>query len=509
MDIKKEIFKTKETVSSGTSAIMTDGDFIVPDNKADIGQIIRVSAVPAIHSYEIQGEKAVVSGEVTFTVLYLPENMAEDFICSLNYSRNFTDVCDTKGATGNVFVHFDCDIASLDFAIINSRKINLKATVDAAYSAYRINENALPTEISCDFPLEIQKTGARALTVVTDEKIILKLPERFALPDEMSAADEILSVDAEVIGHDVKIITGKAIIKGSIKLSILYKSFETSAAEFFEHEYSFTEILDLPEITDDMDVEIQYKIQSVSCDMDTASSGFEVETEVAVHVMVTAEKTPIVITDCYSPDFKLNVTTRSCPLEYLAWKSSDTVSVRSFVSLPDNCPPVMKIYRTVAKPFIDSITGDSATTVINGTLDTYILYMSSEPDMPLYSYRSPISFTVSADTGVISDTAKIECDVMCDECTFLPAGINQVEIRANVTVKTKVTDTESIDVIENISVGDAINPSPGTITICFIEQGETMWDIAKRYCVPAEKIYFANKLPVDVLPKAGTPLLIP
>lgn len=129
INIKKETIKSSETIFTKESEVLTEADFIVPDTKPDIGRILQISGIPKINSCETQTDKVVINGTIEFTILYVPESNESNEIASLIHTQNFTDVCETKGLKGDVSVRADSEIANIDFRLINSRKLSIKADV--------------------------------------------------------------------------------------------------------------------------------------------------------------------------------------------------------------------------------------------------------------------------------------------------------------------------------------------------------------------------------------------
>lgn len=376
--------------------------------------------------------------------------------------------------------------------------------------AYRQKELEVAVGAESEFPIEIKTKKIDTYTVAADEDIEIVVPDKFEVPSDKPPIGEILKIDAEAVGHDVKIITGKAIIKGSIKLSILYQSPESNLmADYMEHEFPFTEILDLPEVTENMDCDIKYKIVSIYYEVDPESSEIGVEVTVGAHVFATLPLTIDCMDDCYSTDYELTPVKKDCVIDRIAQKSTVSTNARGLVTMPDDCPPIMQVYRVYAKPFVEKASVEGNSMIITGTLDTYVLYLTTVSDTPLYSHKGEIEFTASVDVCDFKEGSNIECDAYVESCSFVQSGENAVDIRSNIVVTVKVTDSSRVGVIDQIDVSEAEIAPSKAITIYFVQQGDTMWDVAKRYRMSTDKIYAANKLSPDAELSPGFALLIP
>ena len=65
-----------------------------------------------------------------------------------------------------------------------------------------------------------------------------------------------------------------------------------------------------------------------------------------------------------------------------------------------------------------------------------------------------------------------------------------------------------IELITGIEQIDSVQTADGNITIYFVQSGDTLWNIAKRYCVACSEIIKINSLKDENI-KPGTKLMIP
>ena len=67
---------------------------------------------------------------------------------------------------------------------------------------------------------------------------------------------------------------------------------------------------------------------------------------------------------------------------------------------------------------------------------------------------------------------------------------------AELSVKTTVYTAEEINVLCDISIDDAkiVDKDSDTAVILYFAEGETVWEIARKYCTSPEKILTANNL---------------
>ncbi len=514
IDLVKESIKINEVAELCSSEVLAEGDVIVPDSCPDVASILQIEAHAVINSREIQTDKIVLGGEVHFNILYVPEEAPDNTPAkSLRHILSFTDVCEARGLSNDTNLKCSADVTHIENSVVNSRKLNLKSVIEIEIKACTQRETELVCDVVSDEDLLTRKKTVNAYSPTVDEEFTVVIPDKLEVPSGKPPITEILKVDASVTGHDVKIVTGKAIIQGVIKVCTLYTCGEPSGPiQFMEHEIPFTEILDMPDAVEGMDCEIEYNITSIyyEADYDDDDCGARVmgvEITMTVSVCAASTATIEVLDDCYSPDYDVELTKKECTIENVLSHNKSQIPAKGIVTLTEECPDISQVYNVVAKPYVNDVSADGDSTVVSGVLDVYILYLTVDPQVPLYSFKQEIPFTYTEETGS-GDKVSVECATSLSNLSYNLTGEKSVEIRANIAISLKLITSHNIEVIESITASETAKQDRASIVICFVQRGDTLWDIAKRYKTTIEKIALANQLSEDANIEGGK-LLIP
>ena len=100
-------------------------------------------------------------------------------------------------------------------------------------------------------------------------------------------------------------------------------------------------------------------------------------------------------------------------------------------------------------------------------------------------------------TEPLSD-AFTSCDnvtSMIKSVSYRLADNNNMELRAELLVLTKLTKTENIQAVMSVTdCGETENKDDCALTLYFADEGESVWDIAKRYRTDKKALCIENNL---------------
>ena len=144
-----------------------------------------------------------------------------------------------------------------------------------------------------------------------------------------------------------------------------------------------------------------------------------------------------------------------------------------------------------------------------GKIETYILYVTDSSDYPVYSVKRDIPFSCALDAeGSGTDLVpEIKAEVKHTAYNLNMSG--GIEVRCVLSVSANIVRKRNIDLIGEVLSDTQDSSSRRGIVIYFVQPGDTLWEIAKRYAVPQEDIISFNNLDEAPVLNIGTRLLIP
>ncbi len=503
MHLIKEERKIGEVICQKTGQTMAESDVIVPDVKPDIKKILEVSGSVCITQKMIHQDKIHLQGVLRMTVLYLPDGGASGELCSLFVNQDFSHMMDCRGVTPEMQLTAEATPESMDYTLLNSRKVNLRCVIGLGAKVVRPLLLSLTTGAEGDDIPELQKQRLRLLgnTELCESKMILR--EQLEFPSGKPTIGEILRLTAIPTATELRLVDGKAIAKGQIRICTLYSAESDRSVQFMEHLLPFTEILDMEGALDGMEGEIDFSIADLYHEIREDSDGEARHLGLELVLSVTVQGHEIfdvdVVTDAYSLCCDLDLTTKAHRMEQLLSNNTAEVTHKDHLELPSMLPTLKQVCDINATPKIDRIAMEGDRITVFGTVRSNILYLTEDESLPVcgFSRQSEFSHSFSV-PGADSNTA---CDarVFLEHVSFTLSGNNSLELRFILGLTVKSLKTEEITLIEEISPCTESGKLHPCVVVYFVQQGDSLWKIAKRYHTTVEQLKSLNQLECDTI----------
>lgn len=517
IDLVKEPVSLSELKMSTSSAVMVDGDVIVPDVKPDIKEILLAEASAVVNSKELTGSKLTVSGSIHLKILYVPEqeNEYSPKLKNMTAKFDFKDSIDCPEGTASVSVRAVTE--HVEFSVINSRKLNMKVAVAVKVNAYTKKEFQLCVDVPAESGLEKKMRNISLYQIAADEQRELSIAENIEIPGSQPEIDEILKMDIHAVKGDCKLMNRKILLKGTLHIQTLYSSVADGySTEHAEHEIPFTEVVDIDGLEETCQCNVQYDVQDVffAVREDVNGEPRIIALEVSLLANISAAKTAEteILEDCYSPQAETHLMKESIQLDELINEGSSQLSMKEIMSLPEGMPQIDAVYSVSTKPIISEMTVENNTLYLRGKLVVFLLYVSQEGDSPVSSLVQEFPFEHSVAIGECSGRVMIGGDAAVLSDSFTLNAASEVEIRCNLEFYSKVIRPREMEIVSGCEMSEE-EPTeeilkPGLV-IYFVQPGDSMWDIAKRYRTTYGRIMTANGLEDSSRLAVGQKLLIP
>lgn len=497
-----------ETAASGTVQAMADGDIIVPDIKPDILKLLQVDAEACVTDRYVENGRLTVCGRVDYTVLYLPDRENEK-IRSIKTSMEFRQLADAKGAGEDSFPIVSASVERVEFNAVNSRKIRLRAIISIGYEVCCIREIGLCTDCMAE-NAECRRKLVKFESAADISEHEFSIKEAIEVPSGQNSVNEILKTDVCISDTEYKTVTGKAIVKGCARICVLYTDDE-GGIHYIESETPFTEVFDIDGAGEDAICDIEYSTAGVMTAAEADSDGdmriVTVDIDVIASVKATEETEEEILSDCFVPYRSTKCGYETTVLTETVERPSGQYNVREVIDFPSGVPGVSGVYNVITNAVVTKSEIQRKKLLCEGRIETFILYLTDTAENPVYSIKKDIKFSymLECENDCSDCMAKVKVNVRHISYNLNAAGA--LELRCLLEIDAKLMRQNSISNISSVECSE--RESDNSIIICFVKNGDTVWDIAKRYGVPQKSIIESNDMDENAVLTGGEKLFIP
>lgn len=468
---------------------------IVPDTQPDICKIIDVCIQPLLKSKEADQGTVSIKGVVQANVLYLSEDGG---LYKIDVSIPYAVSAMSAEITQDTMVAAEIKVSSADASMVNPRKVIARVGVRTDILCYL----KATAEVCCGVDDErvYEKLSSERMLCATEcsEKTFV-VADEFRIPDELSAADEILGYECSLHCTDYSFAGGKLIIRGVLTTELCWVPADGSCPRRKTFTSDFSQLVETENAEENAQADIRLMITGSYVDFNTYSQqemGRELVTEVhavAQYIVFTA-KDAAMVEDMYSNDGKLD--TEYEQVSYVEPSEAEGVichvredlrysrqghelfSAKMRFSEPVYSDGAYKLNAVVIISYFDT-NGELLTA--RGTINAQLEY--SQRSSPVYFACKSLDITFGAETFTVS--ADIE---------LLPDTLSQRSVNNIVGVSLEPFDEDT--------------PVP-SIIVHRVQRDDTVWTLAKKYRSSCKLISEVNKLEPDELPEIGQVMLIP
>ena len=487
MHLMKETIQLERQTGTGHARAVVEGSITLPGGLRETAHVLAQGATVFVERTEAMQDRASVAGRVTFHALYTQGD--PDKIQVVEASADFTHVMDMPGTTAQSTCPVTARIERVD-ASTSGGQMNLKAVVELDGRSMTGQALEAVTGIADVDGLQIDTTELITRRTVASGKDEVMLREEFDLPADLQVRETLLATAVPEV-REVSGGAGRAGVSGLVRLEIYHASDRPEQPLVVtRHTISFEQSVDLiGESGDELTADVILK------DVAAASQGGADEErtlrcEVVLGIAVRAERTDrmTVLRDAYT------VTGEELALtgETVEYRAADSElhaaeSGKLSLMLPEGAEPIRSVLCAFMTPAMTSQRQNGARFTAEGTMTVTLLCMPAEGSTPVaLNLAAPFSQTFAAQTD---DGDALRLSVT--DIDALAITGDRVELRYVIHLDGSGSRSAAASVVTDVTQREAA-PEDGSIVLYFVQPGESLWDIAKRYRVSEEEIHHLN-----------------
>lgn len=486
MALEKDLqtLEVEQLIGARRGQVLVRAEALVPGAGRDAIEPLLADATLNLGEADVQADRVVLEGGIACQAVY--RQGEESIVKGLTAQATLNHVLDIPGAQPGMPVRVQGEVAHVDARYENGHMV-FQVTCNLTAQVLRLSPAQVITGVSGLEGLQTSYKPIESVKLAAEAEELALIKETVSLPAALDAraalmdwaAAEVESAEADLGGIRVK---GRVLVETLVSSGVAGRP-----AVVVRYPLALDQLVEVPQwLTGDVFAEAS--VRAVRSQLEGGEGDGEMrltcEAEVRVRVLANAKDRADALVDAYATrGASLKVTTE--PLDYCA--AADFLRVREVVRgtvlTGENAPGVGTVLATQARPVVSEWRSENGQGRVDGVIEASVLYMPGGGDLPV-STEAELPFTLTVPQA-LNDQSLIDLRTLSAEANALMS--DRLELKLTLSVACETRRRERLDVVSDVEEAEPVQRRPG-IVIRWPDPGETAWDLAKRYAVPADAV---------------------
>ena len=512
--LMKNIHMCRQGKRAGLPVTLEE-DFNVPDVKPDVEQMIQSKERIVVEQTRSENRRVIASGFLEVSILYLGDTK-ERQLYRMDTKLPFDESIIIEGLKSGEAVRLSCTAEDVNVALINSRKLSVRAVIVFEASAEEIYDISAAADVRSDFQIMKQSRKLEMMQIEVQKKDILRLKEETVIQAGKPNIKEILWENIQLRSCRVVQRKEKLAVQGKIFLFVLYRGEdETGSEQWSEQVLPFEGELECSGCSVEMIPDIEVSLAQTELqpreDTDGERRLLHLEGVLELEIRLYQNEEAEILEDVYSPQKKLIPVVEEELYESLLMKNASRCKTSGKIRIQGTKPRILQICHVTGSVKIDKTQIVQDGIQIEGAVPVSILYISAEDSMPFAVLDGVLPFTHFAEVPGIDDKCRFTLRTALDQLSASMADSEEIEVKFTVNLDLLVIRPQKQKCICEISE-EAYDPEeladvPG-ITGYIVQEGDTLWKIARSYFLTPAQIVRMNQLESEEIKKGDRLILM-
>ncbi len=511
--VRKNIHMDRIKGQASTQITLED-DINILDSKPDASRLIYDRGNVALEEVKVTEDHVTVRGKLQFLVMYLTEGEKPVPACmegSLPFDEQIYVGRVQSGDSANV----EWNLEDITVGLINSRKLSIQALISLKVCSEMMYDEETAVDLYHEEPVEYRKKPLRIAQMTVKKRDIFRMKEELELPQNFPNVSQIIWQSVEPENVEFRALEGKISVQGDLNAFFMYGGEgEEQAVKCYETSVPFNGTVDCTGCDEGMAADIDYILGSkdveVRPDFDGEQRVFAIELVMDLDISLYEEERLDILSGVYGVVKEVEAVSKPAQFKGLLAKTSGKTKVTDRMKLASSDAPMVQVLHSEAQ--IQTEDGEIVENGIHikGSLNIQTLYLSSDEKAPYSSIKGSIPFSYVLDVPDVNNgcTFKIQAGLEQLAVAMLDGG--ELDVKAVIVCRAIVFEHKTENIVTDIVVSDLdmnkLSSLPG-IVIYIAKEGDSLWDVGKRYYVPISQIKETNDMTTEEI-RPGDKLLI-
>ncbi len=498
LKVYKDTATAAECICDTKLELPVETEILIPDYLPQVFKIVKCIVEPVVLQKQLTAGRLTVEGYLRCTVLYQSEE--DESLCQAEQKFPFTKQLDAKeGNWGPVSVAVYGETEYINCRAVNQRRIDLRGAFALSVSAAAQAQSEIITALSGAGIQQQTETFSSSHTVGVYEKFVTEEDHiAFDAPPEM-----ILNTQCSGMVTETKLLSGKAVLKGEIGVDVVYRTAPGHELIHTECKVPFNEVLDV----EGADEECSCFAWAEPAGCTITAGAQEEQPTISISMLLTAHvyrsTEYTAVKDAFSTEYETELTTKEIYLEQVEDVFAQQTEAVAQGRMPDENARIIDASATVLP--MEAIEQEGET-VLRGRVAAHLLCINALDEIDCYD--KVCEYTLPRSYPWARQDLNIRCIPVIEQVTAQKSG-EETSAAVVLTVYGMVSRRTRKTVLGEVHCTQPLQrQDEAALRIYFAQEGEDLFDIAKRYAASPEEIALANETQTGILHQAQR-LLIP
>ena len=514
MELLKKNIHMSRRKAYGESRMTLSEDFNIPDKRPDAAGLIQKRGEVRLEETRTVEGQVQLSGTLEVHILYVSEG-EERRLCRIRAEFPFEEKLALPGAAAGDSVDVRPELEDLKVRLINSRKFSVQALVSFEAELEELYDVQAGVELHGEASVSTRSRKITPLSLAVRKKDIVRVKEELALPSSKPNIGELLWDSVELRGVDVRIQEESLDIRGELFLFVLYeKEGEKKSREWIETSLPFQQSLECSGSGSGQIPDVEVTLSGVRLetvpDPDGEERMIQAEAVLNVNIRLYEEETVEILSDVYTPEKELIPVCREEGYESLAGRNFSKCRASDRVRMNPEAPRMLQFCHSKGEVRIDEARMTEQGIQVEGAVEVSILYVTSDDSMPFAVMEGDVPFSHLIEVEDPGEHCRFSLHAGLEQLSAAMVDSEEIEVKAGIDLNAFAAREQKGSFLTDIREKELdlarIQEMPGIVGY-LVQEGDTLWDIARDCLTTPEKIREWNQLGTEeALP--GTRLLI-
>lgn len=493
LTLEREALTINETILHINTEQAVETDVLLADYYPDIARVLRCHVETAAEQSVISGERLIVDGTAVCHVHYKAEDGG---LANITVKIPYSKTVELKKAPVHPMVYVTAAPGYFSCRVVNPRRIDLRGAVVLNCQVLSSGEQqVLRHAEGSGMQCRTQELECGELLQWTQRSFMVRQNEE--LGEELPPIRRVLKCCAIPGPTEFKVVGGKIIAKAEAEVSVLYCALDGGMHRTCIR-VPISEILDADGLDEQCICTVTFSVGWVDVQpkptADDETPTVSIELCVLACIGVARSRSCTVMPDCYSTRYQIQQEARPCKVTKVLPAMQEHIELAERMELPEEVTRVEELWADVIEC---GAVVEQGMLRLSGRLQVCMFATLSGGDVEYYDQMQEFSKELPVEQW--GEWSEVMACCTIHRLEYQQSG-GAVSLSCDICMDLLLLWGKRVQLITNVTLdeGQPIEQrNNGCLTLYFPQQGEQVWDIAKRYCTSPQMILEENGLGED------------